>query len=131
MHATRSGLMVVWIALLIPLAGGPLVAQQASPDLKPLGRDILKELIETNTTLSSGDTTLASERMAARLIAAGFPRADVMVVGGPDHRKNLVARLRGRAGGGRPVLFFAHLDVVEASREDWSMDPFVLTERDG
>ena len=69
--------------------------------------------------------------MAARLIAAGFPRADVVVVGGPDHRKNLVARLRGRAGGGRPVLFFAHLDVVEARREDWSMDPFVLTERDG
>ena len=69
--------------------------------------------------------------MAARLLAAGFPRADVAVVGGNDRRKNLVARLRGRPGGGRPVLFFAHLDVVEARREDWSMDPFVLTERDG
>jgi len=54
-----------------------------------------------------------------------------MVVGGADQRKNLVARLRGRAGGGRPVLFFAHLDVVEARRDDWSMDPFALTERDG
>ena len=131
MHATRSGLLVVWMFLLASLAGGPVMAQRVSPNPSLLGREILKELIETNTTRSSGDTTLASDRMAARLIAAGFPRADVVVVGGTAGRKNLVARLRGRPGGGRPVLFLAHLDVVEARREDWSMDPFVLTERDG
>ena len=70
--------------------------------------------------------------MAARLVSAGFPQADVLVVGGAERRKNLVARFRGKPGGSRkPVLFFAHLDVVEARREDWSMDPFVLTEQDG
>ena len=131
MNVTRSALMAVWMAVLAVLAGDSVVAQRAPADLAPLGHAILEELIETNTTLSSGSTTLAAERMAARLIAAGFPRADVMVVGGADQRKNLVARLRGRAGGGRPVLFFAHLDVVEARRDDWSMDPFALTERDG
>ena len=131
MNVTRSALMAVWMAVLAVLAGDSVVAQRAPADLAPLGHAILEELIETNTTLSSGSTTLAAERMAARLIAEGFPRADVMVVGGADQRKNLVARLRGRAGGGRPVLFFAHLDVVEARRDDWSMDPFALTERDG
>jgi len=131
MNVTRSALMAVWMAVLAVLAGDSVVARRAPADPTPLGHQILEELIETNTTLSSGSTTLAAERMAARLIAAGFPRGDVMVVGGADQRKNLVARLRGRAGGGRPVLFFAHLDVVEARRDDWSMDPFALTERDG
>jgi len=68
--------------------------------------------------------------MGARLIAAGFPKADVQVVGGADRKGNLVVRYRG-AGTAKPVLFLAHLDVVEARREDWTLDPFVLTERDG
>jgi acetylornithine deacetylase/succinyl-diaminopimelate desuccinylase-like protein len=131
MKLTRSAGWTLVTALLVLIAWTTPAARQADNAMRPLARDILKELIETNTTLSSGNTTLASERMAARLVAAGFPAADVVVVGGPDHRRNLVARLRGRPGGGRPVLFFAHLDVVEARREDWSMDPFLLTERDG
>ena len=105
-------------------------AQTARTDVERLGRDILKELIETDTTHSSGSTTIAAERMAARLIAAGFPRADVQVVGGTDRKGNLVARYRG-TGAAKPVLFIAHLDVVEARKEDWTLDPFVLTERDG
>jgi acetylornithine deacetylase/succinyl-diaminopimelate desuccinylase-like protein len=116
---------------LLLLTGSPAAAQDGDAGRQRLGREILQELIETNTTYSAGDMTLASERMAARLLTAGFPRADVVVVGGVEKRHNLVARLRGRMPGLKPVLFFAHLDVVEAKREDWSMDPFVLTERDG
>ncbi|MEA2238084.1 MAG: hypothetical protein QOC81_2808 [Thermoanaerobaculia bacterium] len=97
---------------------------------KQLAFDIYKELIEINTTNSTGNNTTAAEAMAVRLKAAGFPAADVQVLG-PDPRKgNLVARLRGR-GADKPVLLLAHLDVVEAKREDWSIDPFVLTEKDG
>ena len=117
MVRSASGTLSV-AALVVLVAWATPAAQQPGTAMQPLGREILKELIETNTTLSSGNTTQASERMAARLITAGFPRADVVVVGGPDHRRNLVARLRGRAGGGQPVLFFAHLDVFEARRED-------------
>jgi len=106
-------------------------AQTVTPDAQRLGREILKELIETNTTHSTGSTTVAAERMAARLLTAGFPRADVAVVGDADRRGNLVARFRGSGSGRKPVLFIAHLDVVEAKRDDWSMDPFVLTEKDG
>src|SRR5580704_12344426 len=88
-----------------------------------LARDIYKELIEINTTGSAGNTTVAAQAMAARLKAAGFPEADVQVLG-PDARKgNLVARYRG-TGQQKPLLLLAHLDVVEAKREDWSVDPF-------
>ncbi len=92
--------------------------------------DIFKELIEINTTDSSGSTTAAAEAMAARLESSGFPAADVRVLG-PDPRKgNLVARLRG-SGAMKPILLLAHLDVVEANREDWTFDPFKFTEKDG
>src|SRR5689334_3257441 len=115
-------------ALLVVLGTSPVRAQaDRAPDrlgVQRLGRDILQELIETNTTLSAGSTTQAAEKMAARLVAAGFPAADVVVVGGAERRKNLVARLRAAPGStAKPVLFFAHLDVVEARREDWAMDP--------
>ncbi|MGH9423872.1 MAG: M20/M25/M40 family metallo-hydrolase, partial [Thermoanaerobaculia bacterium] len=97
---------------------------------KQLAFDIYKELIEINTPNSVGNNTTAAEAMAARLKAAGFPAADVQVLA-PDPRKgNLVARLHG-TGKEKPLLLLAHLDVVEAKREDWSMDPFVLTEKDG
>jgi len=99
-----------------------------------LARDIFRELIEINTTDSLGNTPRAARAMARRLVAAGFPAADVRVLVGPDSTHgNLVARYRGtgRTGGGRPIVVFAHLDVVPARRADWSVDPFTLLERDG
>jgi acetylornithine deacetylase/succinyl-diaminopimelate desuccinylase-like protein len=104
-------------------------AQALSPHQR-LARDIYKELIETNTTDSAGNTTIAAEAMARRLKDAGFPAAGVRVLG-PDPRKgNLIARLRG-SGTRRPILLLAHIDVVEARKEDWSTDPFKLVEQDG
>jgi acetylornithine deacetylase/succinyl-diaminopimelate desuccinylase-like protein len=92
--------------------------------------EIYKELIETNTTNSVGDNTLAANRIAIWLKAAGFTDADIFI-GGPKERKgNLVARLRG-TGKKKPLILLAHLDVVEAKRSDWSMDPFTLHEVDG
>jgi acetylornithine deacetylase/succinyl-diaminopimelate desuccinylase-like protein len=68
--------------------------------------------------------------MAAHLLAAGFPAGDVQVLAPAPRKGNLVARLRG-TGARKPLLLLAHLDVVEARREDWSVDPFALLERDG
>src|SRR5688572_8883111 len=96
--------------------------------------EIYKELVEINTTDSVGDNTVAARAMAARLVAAGFPQEDVRVLVPPGNAKkgNLVARLRGN-GNQKPLLLLAHLDVVEAHKEDWSadLDPFKLIERDG
>ncbi len=97
-----------------------------------LARDVYQELVNINTTDSVGSTTKAAEAMAARLKAAGFPAADVRVLGPNPRKGNLVARLHG-TGARRPLLLLAHLDVVEARKEDWSpdLDPFVFVERDG
>ena len=97
---------------------------------KQLSHDIFKELIEINTTDSVGNVTTASEAMAKRLLDAGFPAADVQVIGPNDRKKNMVARLRG-SGKKKPVLLIGHLDVVEARREDWTTDPFQFVEKDG
>lgn len=109
------------------------MAQMASSQSRPFddrAREIFKQLVEINTTDSTGDTTAAAEAMAARLRAAGFPPADVQVIGPAPRKGNLVARLRG-TGARRPLLLLAHLDVVDARREDWSMDPFTLIEQGG
>lgn len=94
-----------------------------------LARDIFRELIEINTTLTAGSTR-AAEAMAARLRSAGFPENDIHVIGPQPQHMNLVVRYRG-TGDRRPILFIAHLDVVEALRRDWSFDPFTFLEKDG
>jgi acetylornithine deacetylase/succinyl-diaminopimelate desuccinylase-like protein len=93
-------------------------------------RQTYQELVEINTTDAVGDNTRAAEAMAARLRAAGFPEGDVQVLAPHPRKGNLVSRLRG-SGARRPLLLLAHLDVVEARREDWSTDPFKLVEKDG
>jgi acetylornithine deacetylase/succinyl-diaminopimelate desuccinylase-like protein len=124
----RAACLVV--LLIAPILGHAQPQQQPSGGFHTLGRDILEELIAINTTASSGSVTAAAERVAARLVAAGFPKNDVHLVGQAEKKKNLVARYRGR-GTRKPILLLAHLDVVEARREDWSFDPFTLTEKDG
>lgn len=114
------------IALLIPWAA---CAQSLAPHQR-LARDIYKELVEINTVTHTGDTAKAAEAMAARLRAAGFPADDVRVFTPAPRKGNMVARLHG-SGAKKPILLLAHIDVVEAKREDWTTDPFKLVEQDG
>lgn len=100
---------------------------QANQDLT---REIFKELIEINTTHSSGNTTEAAEAMARRLKAAGFTDKDIFIGGSHPKKGNLVVTLKG-SGKRKPILLMAHIDVVEALREDWSFDPFKFQEIDG
>ncbi len=105
-------------------------AAQSRPD-EQRARDIYKELVEINTTdTPAGSVTKAAEAMAARLRAAGFPDADLHLLGPAPQKFNLVARYHG-TGAKRPMLLLAHLDVVDAKRDDWSFDPFVFREQDG
>jgi acetylornithine deacetylase/succinyl-diaminopimelate desuccinylase-like protein len=96
-------------------------------------RDLYKELVETNTTLSSGSCTQAAERMAVHLKAAGMPDSDLHPFAAPDHPKEggLVAVYPGRDPKLKAILLLAHIDVVEAKREDWTRDPFKLVEENG
>jgi acetylornithine deacetylase/succinyl-diaminopimelate desuccinylase-like protein len=97
---------------------------------RQLARAIYKEMIEVNSGFTTGATTPVAEAVARRLRAAGFPAADIFVGGAHPKKANLVVRYRG-TGRRRPILLLAHTDVVEAKREDWSMDPFTLNEKDG
>lgn len=122
---------VVIVALVCAAGAAPLAAQSPPPSTdQALARDIFAELVGINTTFHHGNTTPAAKAVARRLLAAGFPAADVQVIGPNGDNENIVARLRG-TGKRRPILLLAHLDVVEALRSDWSLDPFTLTERDG
>jgi acetylornithine deacetylase/succinyl-diaminopimelate desuccinylase-like protein len=104
---------------------------QTDEATRKLAHDIFKELIEINTTDSVGSTTLAANAMAKRFREAGFAEADVTVVGPNERKGNLVVRLRGAHNSKlKPILIIGHIDVVEARREDWTLDPFVLTEKD-
>jgi acetylornithine deacetylase/succinyl-diaminopimelate desuccinylase-like protein len=112
----------------------PARAQVQTPDPSQSAfRELYKELIEINTTLSAGSCTAAAEAMGARLKAAGMPAGDIQVVVPPDRPKDgaLIATLRGRDPQARPILLLAHVDVVEAKREDWVRDPFKLVEEEG
>lgn len=112
--------------LSLPVLGADLSAPQQT------AKEIYKQLIEINTTHSTGDTTIAAQAMADRLIAAGLPKDDVRVLAEVPKKGNLVARLRSKSPSSKkPVLLVAHLDVVEAKREDWSMDPLKFIEKDG
>jgi len=108
----------------------PIALAQNQDDSKPLARKIFKQLIEINTTDSVGNVTTAAEALATRLRDAGFATEDVIVDGPNERKKNLVVRLHG-SGQQKPILFLAHLDVVEARREDWTTDPFQFIEKDG
>lgn len=94
---------------------------------------LYKELVETNTTLSAGSCTLAADRIAAHLKAAGFADDHVTLFAVPDHPNEggLVAVLDGTSKTAKPMLLLGHLDVVEAKRADWTRDPFTLIEEDG
>jgi acetylornithine deacetylase/succinyl-diaminopimelate desuccinylase-like protein len=95
-----------------------------------LAHDIYQEMIEIKSGYTSGATTPVAEAVAARLKAAGFLDSDIFLGGANPKKGNIVVRYRG-TGARKPVLLLAHTDVVEAKREDWSMDPFVFTEKDG
>ncbi|OYX95367.1 MAG: peptidase M20 [Novosphingobium sp. 17-62-19] len=112
------------------------VAQAAEQPLSPevaAFRDLYKELVETNTTVSNGSCTEAAAKMAVRLKAAGLPDSQIVPFAVPEHPKDggLVAMIPGTSKALKPMLLIAHIDVVEAKREDWTRDPFTLIEEDG
>jgi acetylornithine deacetylase/succinyl-diaminopimelate desuccinylase-like protein len=124
-------LKVTAVAALLAFSTGAAAADSKSRAGEPEFRSLYKELIETNTSLSVGSCTLAAERMAARLKAAGIEQ--VQVFAAPDHPKEggLVASYPGSDPKAKAMLLLAHIDVVEAKREDWTRDPFVLVEENG
>ncbi len=126
---------VLAAVLAMGLAGGSAagaLAQDLRPDQVKF-REIYKELVETNTSLSAGSCTVAAAKMGARLKAAGYTDAQLTYFSVPSHPKEggLVAVYPGTSKTARPMLLLGHLDVVEAKRADWTRDPFQFIEEGG
>jgi acetylornithine deacetylase/succinyl-diaminopimelate desuccinylase-like protein len=122
--------------LAVPAAAAPAKAapKLAADTGEPAFRALYKELVETNTAVSApGGCTLAAQRVAARMKAAGFTDAELTLFSVPEFPLDggLVAVLPGKDPKAKAVLLLAHLDVVEAKREDWTRDPFTLVEENG
>ncbi len=116
--------------ILCALVAGQLGAQAPTDAAQREARLILTELVSANTSLQHGDVTPLAEEIAARFQRAGVPTSDIHIVGPEAKNKNLVVRIHG-TGPEKPVLFLAHLDVVDALRSDWSVEPYAATEKDG
>ena len=131
--ATLVAVMAAAVAAAASAAAAPTSAADAPRADQLAFRDLFRELIETNTSHSIGSCTLAAERMAARLRGAGFPESDLHPFAVAEHPKDggLVAVLPGTDHAAKAILLLAHLDVVEARREDWTRDPFTLVEEGG
>ena len=128
--------MLKTFALLFAVAASSLSLQNLSAQIMPpqpdqqLAHDIYKEFVEIQSGFTTGATTPVAEAAAKYLRAAGFPESDIFLGGAKPSKFNLVVRYHG-TGARKPILLLAHTDVVEAKREDWSMDPFTFVEKDG
>lgn len=118
------------LALAFTAFSGTAWAQTATADRVQF-RSIYEELVEIDTSPSTGSCTRAVNAMLVHLRNAGYSERDAQVIipdGAPEDG-NLVATLRGSSS--RAVLLLAHIDVVDARREDWERDPFTLIEENG
>jgi acetylornithine deacetylase/succinyl-diaminopimelate desuccinylase-like protein len=126
----RSTHWTLPLCLVLMVISAPDARAQNAEQTRQLAHDLVKQLIEINTTDSVGNVTTAAEAAAKRLRDGGFAASDVIVDGPNERKKNMVARFLG-TGKRKPILFIGHLDVVEALRADWTTDPFELVEKDG
>ncbi len=136
----RPGAAIAALLLSLPTLSGaqtresPVYSPGKLTSAQQQAREVYKELVEINTSVTTGNVTNGAVAMAKRFKAAGIPDSDIFVGGPRADKHNVVARVRGKNPAGRkPVLLLAHLDVVEALKADWSpeFDPFVFTEKDG
>jgi acetylornithine deacetylase/succinyl-diaminopimelate desuccinylase-like protein len=126
---TSKWMLVAGLAAMATVA---VSAQQLRSDQTAF-RELYVELVNTNTAYSNGSCTIAANQLAKRMHDAGFTKdeARVIVVPGYEREGNLVAEYKGTSKTLKPMLLLAHIDVVEANREDWTRDPFTLVEEDG
>jgi acetylornithine deacetylase/succinyl-diaminopimelate desuccinylase-like protein len=127
----RRACRLLWFSFLFLISSPStsLARAQDTDDSHREAVDIFRQLIEINTTDSVGSVTAAARAMQQRFLDAGFPAADVQLLGPNDRKQNLVVRYHG-ASGKKPILLIGHLDVVEARREDWTTDPFQFVTKD-
>jgi acetylornithine deacetylase/succinyl-diaminopimelate desuccinylase-like protein len=129
--------MTIYRGIIIAGVGAlsvPLHAQEQPlrPDQTTF-RALYQELVETDTSVTTGSCTALADKVETRLKAAGYPASQITRFTVPDHPKEggLVVLLPGSSKTVKPLLLLGHIDVVAAKREDWSRDPYKMVEEDG
>lgn len=117
------------------LAGSVAAAPAANP-WHAKARELLRQSVEIPTVAGRGKVPELAQYLADQYKAAGWAADDIHVLPYEATPENHTAALvvRWPAAGkptAKPIMLLAHMDVVEAKPEDWSMDPFKLVEKDG
>lgn len=136
-----SFLIAAGLLNVLPAMAAPAPNDGLSPARHQAAHDMFEHLVDIPTVFGRGEVPTLATYLADQYKAAGFPADDIKLV--PYDSTDPVAKvtdktaamiIRWRAPGrtkGKPIMLMGHMDVVEAKREDWTTDPFVLTERDG
>jgi acetylornithine deacetylase/succinyl-diaminopimelate desuccinylase-like protein len=122
-------LKILLPALLLGLLA-QLVGAQPAVDWSKQQAETLRHfraLIQIDSSNPPGNEIKVVEYLKKVIEAEGIPTQTYAL---DPNRPNLVARLKGN-GSKRPVLIFAHTDVVRVQREKWPVDPFGAVMKDG
>jgi acetylornithine deacetylase/succinyl-diaminopimelate desuccinylase-like protein len=130
---------VAGAALLGTLAAPASAQPSAASYTQPYQRkafEIYRTIVGMRTAEGQAMVPAMADYLAGQFRAGGFPATDVHVlpftVPSGEKTAGLVVRYRGDGSSGKkPILLLAHMDVVDARREDWTRDPFVLQEERG
>ena len=129
----KAGLLGIASALVLGMVGASAQAQDGlSPD-KAKFRALYKEMVETDTSITTGSCTALAGKIEAHMLANGFKKDELTQFSVPEHPKEggIVAVFPGTSKTLKPMLLLGHIDVVVAKREDWTRDPYTLFEEDG
>ena len=132
-----SAVAALALAVTLPAA---VRAQTSSADYtepyQQQALEIYRTIIGFRTAAGHNQVGVMANYLADQFRAGGFAPDDVHVL--PHVAPNgddipvLIVRYRGDGSSGEdPILFTAHMDVVDALPEDWERDPFTMVEEDG
>ena len=112
------------VAALLASAG---IAWAATPEEE--ARELFKQVIEVPTVQGRGEVPRLIKLLSDRFRAEGFNDITVKPHG---ETESMILRWKAASTSKKkPILLLAHLDVVEAKRDDWADDPFIFREKDG
>ncbi len=125
--ASRMKTLILSLAAMAAAVSGSASAQSAPHEAK--AREVYARVISFRTAAGQQQTPAMVAYLMQTLQAGGVPEADMATLDDSGERA-LIVRIPGRKPG-KPVLFSAHMDVVDARREEWERDPFKLIEENG
>jgi carboxypeptidase PM20D1 len=132
----KFAVLLIVVALASITVSGQSVSSTYDAPHQRQALDLYRTIVAMRTAETQGEVPRLARYLAEQLRAGGFAAEDIHVLplklASGEETASLVVRYRGNgASKKKPVLFVAHMDVVDARREDWTRDPFTLVEENG